>query len=198
MSHENVLVFPSKFMEGLPPLHNGFMPDAGSTIEAILAPDGPCEFRLRDTVEDDPTYLQVIPYVVFRNRQGRFLTYERGGKGGESRLHARRSMGFGGHINDSDSVVPNDAFAIGTMREIAEELNVSWNMAGDSPMSILYTPTDSVGRVHIGFVMILDATRDEVSSPDPAVLNLRWSDQDEILADPSYEDWSRILINNLV
>jgi len=55
----------------------------------------------RAQAEDDPSHKQIIPYALFRHN-GKFINYMRSKSGGESRLHAKRSMGIGGHINPVD------------------------------------------------------------------------------------------------
>ena len=58
-------------------------------------------------MEQDPSFKQLIPYVIFRHRdasgQTRLFQYTRGKGQGESRLHAKRSIGIGGHISADDA-----------------------------------------------------------------------------------------------
>ena len=58
----------------------------------------------RELVEDDPTYKQIIPYVILRHTEGAKVTYfsYRRDKGGESRLENKRSIGVGGHLSQED------------------------------------------------------------------------------------------------
>ena len=58
-------------------------------------------FMDRGAAEEDPTHKQIIPYCVFRHGD-RVLHYTRGKAGGESRLHAKISVGVGGHVNPVD------------------------------------------------------------------------------------------------
>ena len=75
----------------------GFMPDVDRYLTSLLDPQY-TSYRPRDEVEEDPSYKQLIPYCIFRH-EGRVFHYARGAKGGESRLHAKRSVGIGGHIS---------------------------------------------------------------------------------------------------
>src|SRR3989475_11091234 len=55
-------------------------------------------FMLRGDVEDDPTYQQIIPYVVFRHGERHLLT-RRLRASSERRLRQLYSLGAGRHIN---------------------------------------------------------------------------------------------------
>src|SRR5690606_104411 len=82
---------------------HGFQPLSHPTSARILA--GLCEHQRtarRGDVEEDPTLLQPIPYVVVTRMAGenrQIFTYERLAGGGERRLHGRLSIGVGGHMN---------------------------------------------------------------------------------------------------
>src|SRR5260370_26915034 len=58
-------------------------------------------FKPRAEVEDDPTYQQIIPYVVFHHGDRYFLTH-RLRASAERRLRKQYSLGIGGHINPGD------------------------------------------------------------------------------------------------
>jgi predicted NUDIX family phosphoesterase len=80
----------------------------------------------RAAAEEDPTHKQIIPYCVFRCGD-RILHYTRGKAGGESRLHAKISVGVGGHVNPVDmgeGRTGADAYHAAVTREIEEELSL--------------------------------------------------------------------------
>ena len=58
-------------------------------------------------MEEDPSFKQLIPYVLFRwtDADGtvHLFEYLRGSGQGERRLHAKRSVGVGGHISTIDA-----------------------------------------------------------------------------------------------
>src|SRR6267143_5115204 len=58
-------------------------------------------FKPRAEVEDDPSFQQIIPYVVFRHRD-RYLLTHRLRASSERRLRKQYSLGVGGHINPGD------------------------------------------------------------------------------------------------
>src|SRR2546421_10392715 len=72
-------------------------------------------FKPRAEVEDDPTYQQIIPYVVFHHGDKYFLTH-RLRASAERRLRKQYSLGIGGHINPGD-LSGGDPLADGAKRE---------------------------------------------------------------------------------
>ena len=93
-------------------------------------------FMPRSLAEGDPTFKQLIPYVIMTHG-GKYLSYVRGKQAGETRLVGHRSIGIGGHINPADDMplfstdfrddIPlfsqdfRDAYLSGVEREVAEE-----------------------------------------------------------------------------
>ena len=57
------------------------------------------EVKRRGDMEQDPTYKQLISYVIVKNAKGETLVYQRLTGGGENRLHGLASVGVGGHMN---------------------------------------------------------------------------------------------------
>ena len=106
--------------------------------------------RRRGDCEGDPTWKQVIPYLVVRDRGSLFLM-KRTRAGTDERLHERWSIGVGGHVNPEDGGI-----AGGLAREWAEELVADWD---PSPVLIglLNDDTDPVGAVHVGLVYRVEA-----------------------------------------
>ena len=77
-------------------------------------------FMARSEVENDPTYQQIIPYVVFRHGDLYFLTH-RLRASTERRLRKQYSLGIGGHINPGD-LEGGDPILDGLKREWSEEV----------------------------------------------------------------------------
>lgn len=62
--------------------------------------------------------LQLLPYITIKHKD-EYLTYARKGK--EDRLHGKRSMGFGGHIELSDNQSTlQDTLSYSATRELQE------------------------------------------------------------------------------
>ena len=154
---------------------------------------------------DNPTHKsvgeyfpQIIPYIVVRNQEGKILTYSRG-KGAEDRLHAYRSIGFGGHIDYVDtSNYPTDlirAIQVGSDREIAEELDADGGIYGNVvPNNIIIDYTNGVGKVHVG--IMFEITLDEVNTDTNEISDAMWLTLDELNQSINkYENWSKLAIN---
>lgn len=64
--------------------------------------------RERTTIEDNPRYRQLLPYVIIRQVGAdgvlRPVAYKRTDAGGEAKLFGKASCGFGGHIDAADVV----------------------------------------------------------------------------------------------
>ncbi len=117
-------------------------------VLAIIDEEG--TYRPRREIEDDPTWKQIIPYVVLRDRGSIFLM-RRTRAGGDARLHERYSIGIGGHVNSADGGLVG-----GLRREWDEELVADWE-PDFRPVGLLNDDTDPVGAVHLGVVYSVEA-----------------------------------------
>lgn len=118
-------------------------------------------FMERDQAETDFDHKQLIPYVLFMNSFAVF-NYYRSPTGGEGRLHGKRSVGVGGHVNPPDNIhyselgVAEMALTVGMLREIEEEVTAFHK---DGPTSLRFvgvinTEEVEVGKVHLGLVYL--------------------------------------------
>ena len=121
-------------------------------------------FTPRAEAETSPTSIQVIPYIVLEHG-GDIFTYSRNKNGGEARLHDQLSIGIGGHINDQDSHESLEAYLLGTIREIQEEvgLDIPLQAIGNTAHGLLHDPNSEVGRVHIGVLHVLHISGEQMS-----------------------------------
>ena len=121
----------------------GIRTDGTDEVLATIATAG--RFAPRAAMEGDPSFKQVIPYLVLRDGPRWFLM-QRTRAGGDRRLHDRWTIGVGGHLNPGDG----DLYG-GLAREWHEEL-----VAGFDPalrfVGLLNDDTSDVGRVHLGVV----------------------------------------------
>lgn len=116
---------------------------------AVVLEDG--FFVERRHAERDWTLKQAIPYCVVSSG-GRVLATRRLPRGGEARLHGKRSVGIGGHLNPCDAP---DVLAEGLRRELEEELDLGgpWRA---TPVGLLNDDTTEVGAVHVGIVYLVE------------------------------------------
>lgn len=153
MAEEHVLVVPASVIEAIGTI-DGFEPDVQRFLGPILESDQ-LSYRPRSQMETDPSFKQLIPYVVLEWTNDRNVThlfsYVRGGGGGEKRLHAKRSIGIGGHISLEDAAEGRDAYETGMRRELAEEIRLG-SPYTETREGLIYDPSNEVGQVHLGVV----------------------------------------------
>ena len=115
---------------------------------AVVAAHG--RFEPRASMEADPSFKQIIPYVVLRDRE-RYFLMRRTRAGGDARLHDAWSIGVGGHVNPGDADL-----AGGLLREWTEELVADF-VPEFRLVGLLNDDTTDVGRVHLGAVYLAEA-----------------------------------------
>jgi predicted NUDIX family phosphoesterase len=151
----------------------------------------------RDVVETDENFLQVIPYVVLRNPEGKFWAYARG-QSDEARLHGKRSVGVGGHIEEIDRAGDTfkDIVSAALTRELREELGIQVLSDGLNPVCWVYDGSSSVGRVHLGLVYVLPwpAFIEPQSAEGVKLVELGFLSPEEILSDSRFENWSQLVV----
>lgn len=197
MSVEHILVIKRSLFDQIGAFQ-GFQPDAKRYLDVILA-KGNNFFMARPDAETDPTHKQIIPYSIFHH-QGRYLVYARGGKGGEKRLHAKRSLGIGGHINPHDEredSLASTTYVNGVEREIEEELSISGTHT-QRVIGLINDDSNEVGQVHLGVVHLFELASDAVQSNEEAIQDIRFFMLEELmLIKDGLETWSQICLDHL-
>lgn len=204
---ENILCITRARFEQLG-IGHGFEPRTGrAELERLLRET---EFQPRgEALENDVGFKQLIPYVVFSHTEiadapRKFFAYRRSPKGGESRLHGKRSLGVGGHIKVEDGVDANVAYVRAFEREICEEVHI--NKSGWSSEFIGVLNDDlgeavdgkvPVGQVHLGIVSLVSLINDGVSAKEDELVDTGFFTIEELLADiDNFESWSQLLIQH--
>lgn len=188
--NERVLAVPRPAIERY--LSQGFLDaDPAELLEALGESS---VFLERQTAEEDPSHKQVIPYIVVTHK-GRYLLYRRTKKQGESRLHDKLSLGFGGHINDIDGRADADSNLIlaAMVRELNEEVFIptlcQLRIAG-----FINDDSNAVGKVHLGVAFIVETGNERFEVNEPDKIEAKWctaAEIDEIF--PKLETWSQLL-----
>lgn len=112
------------------------------------------EFLPRSLMETDPTYKQIIPYLIF-TYQHRFFLMQRQAKASETRLQNKYSFGIGGHLREED--IKNKDIVAWSQREFHEEIDYAGSCKVES-LGIINDDSNPVGQVHAGFVFLLHGT----------------------------------------
>jgi len=201
VAEERILVVPTALFIELG-YFQGFSRDVDRYWPCLLEGDH-VTYRPRGEMEDDPSFKQLIPYVLFRwtaaDGTTHLFEYLRGSGQGERRLHAKRSVGIGGHISsvDADAGDTHNAYLDGMARELAEEVKIG---SGCVPriVGLLNDDETPVGRVHLGVVHIADLAGPHVEPCEPDILDCRFSPVAEILPRlHQFESWSDIAVRAL-
>jgi len=143
-------------------------------------------YEPRAAMERDPSFKQIIPYLVLRDGPRWFLM-QRTAAGGDERLHHRYSIGVGGHLN------PGDGGLLGGLRrEWTEELEAAFVPAFEL-VALLNDDTTDVGSVHLGAVYVADAGGRPVSIRETHKLSGAFADEPAVAAVVDrMESWSRL------
>jgi len=195
---EQVLVVPTKLFHRLG-YFQGFSADTQRYLEELLSPEH-TSYRPRGKMEEDPSFKQLIPYVIFRHTdaagQASVFAYTRGKGQGEQRLHKKRSIGIGGHISSDDSAEIN-AYDEGLRRELAEEVEIDTPYR-ESCVGLINDDETEVGRVHLGVVHLFDVETPAVRPREREIIEAGFRPVSELLANlDGFESWSKICLEAL-
>lgn len=195
---EQVLVVERNVVEQVGPFQ-GVMPEVERYIPALFAP-GAGKFLPRGPAEQDPSHKQIIPYVIMR-ADGKYLTYVRGKRAGESRLVEKRSIGIGGHINPTDDMSlfnPYETYLNAVHREVEEEVLVESEYT-ERIIGLLNDDSNEVGSVHLGIVHLWDLEVPAVSKKEQMITQMEFLDPQQLLAcRESMETWSQLCLDHLI
>lgn len=194
---EQVLVVPTSLFHDLGHFQ-GFSTDVDKYLSVLLDPAN-TSYRPRGEMESDPSFKQLIPYVIFRfhSEEGtKLFRYTRGSGQGESRLHAKKSVGIGGHISTLDEQA-DSVYEQGMQRELEEETIIETPYTSSCAGMINDDETD-VGRVHLGVVHLFDVEAPQVRAREDEIMESGFDLIDNIKQDlQAYETWSQICLNAL-
>ena len=193
---EEVLVVPRAviFPDGA---WHGFIDDDLDRYLDVIA--SRFEFRKRGEVEEDPSFQQVIPYVVFRHGDRYFLT-KRLKESSEKRLRHLFSLGVGGHINREDlSDEPGaDPVIVGLRREFEEEVVYAGRWT-HRMIGLLNDDSNDVSRVHLAVVFEVIGDSPEISIRETGKLDGELLSLEEMkIYYLDMESWSQLIYDHLL
>lgn len=168
-------------------------------------PNEHIHFMNREVVDKIPEvgkmFPQIIPVIAVK-KDNKYLTYARNGT--EGRLHGKRSMTVGGHIDITDTIGSTyydyrSTIALAAMRELYEETGFNKAFTYDEFTQVIWMPDgDEVSQVHIGLVSIVEIESDKTTTPNEELVDVQWLTKEELIRDISnYELWSQHLIQTL-
>jgi predicted NUDIX family phosphoesterase len=198
-NNEQVLVVERSVFEGVGAFQ-GISFAVDRFLDALFSP-GALRFIPRAWAEDDPTYKQIIPYVLMTDGE-RYVSYVRGKRAGEQRLVGRRSIGIGGHINPNDDLPLFDsgyrrAYQAAVEREVAEEIVLEGTHT-DRVVALLNDDSTAVGRVHLGIVHYWTVHRLNIRKREQVITQLALLNRTDLReVRDTLESWSQVCVDNL-
>ncbi len=124
---------------------------------------------------------------------------------GEARLHAKRSVGVGGHISIEDAgpqgagaaSTSHEVYREGMRRELAEEVIVE-SPYREQCVGLINDDDTPVGQVHLGVVHVCDVERPAVRPREDDILDAGFRPVNEIVDElDRFESWSQIVVRAL-
>jgi predicted NUDIX family phosphoesterase len=196
---EQVLVVERKLIEQIGTFH-GLAFDVSRYLSKIFIQGVP-RFMPRAQVEKDPSYKQLIPYVIMAC-DGKYLSYVRGRRAGEVRLVGLRSIGIGGHINPEDDMPLfytdfYETYITAVEREVAEEVSVEANHT-DRIVALLNDDSTEVGSVHLGVVHYWNLDAPKVDKREQMISQMSFMTPAELQnVRDTLETWSQLCLDGL-
>lgn len=197
---EQILVVERKIFQAVGTFH-GLNFDVERYLDKLFTAGVP-RFMPRSQAENDPAYKQLIPYVIM-TCDGRYLTYVRGKRAGETRLVGNRSIGIGGHVNPADDAAPlfrsdfRETYRTAVEREVAEEVCVETGHT-DHVVALLNDDSNEVGQVHLGIVHCWTLDAPNVTRREQMITQMEFLSIDELQAlRDTMETWSQLCLDGL-
>lgn len=173
----------------------GFSPRVAHYLPRLLDPRH-LSYRLRAEVETDPSYKQIVPYVVLRWRDQVFH-YTRGKRATEVRLQALRSIGVGGHISADDRTLFDSPYREALFREVDEEVRLG-SAYEERCLGLINDDSTPVGQVHLGVVHVFDLAEPKVEPREQALTRAGFASIEELRTQrEEFETWSRFVLDVL-
>ncbi len=170
----------------------GLRPATPAERDRLLDP-ARFEFRARRECEADPSFVQLIPYVVL-TCLGRVFHYRRGAAGTETRLQSLRSVGIGGHISAADAAGGGDPYLTGLRREVAEEVAIGAAVT-ERFLGFLRDDRTPVGQVHLGVVHQWELAGEAAEPRESALAAAGWAEITACAAaSAEFETWSQFVL----
>lgn len=173
-----------------------------SNILTRLLRPGHYLFKDRDSVENDVSWKQIIPYciIVYQNS---IFWYKRYSGVKDSRLANRISIGIGGHIKEDDRYSIMENYRLSLLRELQEELGINeskltkYLASSIPPIGMINDDRQLIGAVHLGLLHKIEVTSTDFKLSKDEIAECGWSTFDELkskatedLSGGSMESWT--------
>ncbi|MBP7859788.1 hypothetical protein KA001_02420 [Patescibacteria group bacterium] len=154
------------------------------------------EFRVRNELENDPNFKQIICQVILKYGDKYFL-HKQINRSGEPRLNSLCPLPLGGHIEEFDISGSKDLIQTALDRELQEEVSIQNSIISKNFLGLIYLEDGNpVNLVHIGLLYLFELTGEEVHILEDGFEEIGFVDSTylkEHIEELTY--WSRIFVN---
>lgn len=174
----------------------GFLNKDDEKVKKIVATFSKYQVKRRGNMEEDPSYKQLIGYVLVKDKDTKdVLVYKRLVGGGEARLHGKASVGIGGHMNDVENEIIENIIKINVAREVEEEIGISLEetLSNLHFVGLINDDKEEVGKVHIGVVYVCEVDKAKINVTENDTLKIEWLSSENAKKVENYESWSEFL-----
>jgi predicted NUDIX family phosphoesterase len=193
-SAERVLVVPTTVFHEAG-LFQGFTSRVEHYLPRLLDPQH-LSYLPRSLAETDPSWKQIVPYVVLR-WLNQVFHYTRGKGATEARLRALRSVGVGGHVGERDAGLFDDPYRAAMVREVAEEVHLESEYQ-DRCLGLINDDSTAVGQVHLGIVHVFELAEPKVRRRETVLTRAGFAPLVELREQrDEFETWSQIVLDVL-
>lgn len=191
MKNENILVVKTSTL--FP--HGAFQGLSTHTQEMLDLINEHKEFNPRHIMEEDFSYKQIIPYLIFKYQDQYFLM-QRAATSSEQRLKNKYTLGIGGHMRQEDM---NEGATIfdWAKREFEEEIDYTGHFSIKT-VGVLNDDSNPVGQVHVGLVLLLEGTSPEIKVRSELKSGKLMSPAECLEFYQDLESWSQIVFDGLI
>lgn len=158
------------------------------------------KFLIREEVEDDLNYRQIIPYCLL-NFGEKYILFERLKKQSEMRLHLKFSLGAGGHINEQDNASqPFKIIENCIQRELDEEIIVNYNISENiTYIGALNDEMSEVSKSHLGLLFEIKLKDSYFQVRETNKMTAQWLTVTDIYSKyDTLENWSKITLDQYI
>jgi predicted NUDIX family phosphoesterase len=191
---ERVLVLPTAVFHRAG-LFQGFSARADYYLPRLLDP-AQLSYRPRGEVETDPSYKQIVPYVILKWRD-RVFHYTRGKRATEARLQALRSIGVGGHISAGDGSLFDTPYREALLREVSEEVYLESSYE-ERCLGLINDDSTPVGQVHLGIAHVFELAEPKVQRREQVLTRSGFAAIADLRGQRvEFETWSQLVLDVL-
>ncbi len=186
--HEDILVVKRNLLFQQTQAWQGLQKEPYDTFLRIIQQHA--AFIPRTHAETDPTYKQIIPYMVFVYDKKIFVM-KRKSTASEQRLSNKYSLGIGGHMRQED--IKNNDILFWGQREFHEEVTYH-DRFNTIPLGILNDDSSEIGKVHLGIALLLQGNSCQIAIKDEHKSGVLLTLEQCYDLYPLFEPWSQMLL----